>query len=75
MQQAGFSAARLAQVTAAMQGYIERGEVPGVVTLVWRRGEIAQFDALGHFDHERSQPMARDTLFRIASMTSRAPRS
>jgi len=69
MQQAGFSAARLAQVTAAMQGYIERGEVPGVVTLVWRRGEIAQFDALGHFDHERSQPMARDTLFRIASMT------
>jgi len=69
MQHAGFSAARLAKVTAAMQGYVERGEVSGVVTLVWRRGEIAQIDALGYRDDADRLPMARDTLFRIASMT------
>ncbi|CAG4893240.1 serine hydrolase domain-containing protein [Paraburkholderia saeva] len=69
MIHAGFSAARLAKLTAAMQGYVDRGEVAGVVTLIWRRGEIAQMDALGALDDVSRQPMARNTLFRIASMT------
>ena len=69
MIHAGFSGARLAKLTVAMQGYVDRGEVAGVVTLIWRRGEIAQMDALGALDDVSGQPMARDTLFRIASMT------
>ena len=69
MQKAGFSATRLAQVTTAMQGYVDRAEVAGVVTLAWRRGEIGHFEALGWRDEADRLPMRRDTLFRIASMT------
>jgi len=47
MQKAGFSPTRLAQLTAAMQHYVDRGEVSGVVTLAWRRGETAHFEPLG----------------------------
>lgn len=42
-----------------MAGYVERGEVPGVVTLVSRRGET-HVDCIGY---------PRDTIFRLASMT------
>jgi CubicO group peptidase (beta-lactamase class C family) len=69
MQKAGFSPTRLAQLTAAMQHYVDRGEVSGVVTLAWRRGETAHFEPLGWRDDAERLPMQHDTLFRIASMT------
>ncbi|KPD19277.1 beta-lactamase [Burkholderia sp. ST111] len=69
MQPAGLSATRLTALTNAMQGYVERGEVAGVVSLVWRRGEIGYFEPLGLRDEAAQLPMERDTLFRIASMT------
>lgn len=69
MQAAGLSAARLTALTNAMQGYVERGEVAGVVSMVWRRGEIAYFEPLGLRDEAEHLPMEHDTLFRIASMT------
>lgn len=69
MQPAGLTAARLTALTHAMQGYVERGEVAGVVSMVWRRGEIGYFEPLGWRDQEARLPMERDTLFRIASMT------
>ncbi|HEY1998149.1 serine hydrolase domain-containing protein [Paraburkholderia sp.] len=69
MQKAGFSGARLARLTSAMQGYVDRGEVAGVVTLAWRHGETAHFEPLGWRDDAERLAMERDTLFRIASMT------
>jgi CubicO group peptidase (beta-lactamase class C family) len=69
MQAAGFSAPRLTALTNAMQGYVERGEVAGVLSLVWRRGETGYFEPLGWRDEAAQLPMQRDTLFRIASMT------
>ena len=69
MHKAGFSEARLARLTADMHGYVERGDVSGVVTLAWRRGETAHFEASGWCDDAGQLPMQRDTLFRIASMT------
>jgi len=69
MQAAGFSAHRLTALTNVMQGYVERGEVAGVVSLVWRRGEIGYLEPLGWRDEAAQLPMERDTLFRIASMT------
>jgi CubicO group peptidase (beta-lactamase class C family) len=69
MQPAGLSATRLTALTNAMQGYVERDEVAGVVSLVWRRGEIGYFEPLGLRDEAAQLPMERDTLFRIASMT------
>jgi CubicO group peptidase (beta-lactamase class C family) len=69
MHKAGFSEARLARLTADMQGYVERGEVAGVVTLAWRHGETAHLKAQGWRDDGERTPMQHDTLFRIASMT------
>jgi len=65
----GFSAERLNAVTAAMQGAVDRGEVGGIVTLLFRHGEVAQVNTVGWQDKDRTTPMARDSIFRIASMT------
>ena len=65
----GMSSARLGRLDKVMQGYIDRDEVAGVVTLVARRGKVVHFSALGQRDVEAGAPMTHDTIFRIASMT------
>ncbi len=51
-----------------MAGYVERGDVPGIVTLVSRRGEM-HINAVGMRALDGSDPMRCDTIFRITSMT------
>jgi CubicO group peptidase (beta-lactamase class C family) len=52
-----------------MRGYVDRGEVANVVTLVHRHGREVHADAFGWQDEEAGTPIHRDTIFRIASMT------
>jgi CubicO group peptidase (beta-lactamase class C family) len=67
---AGLSRSHLARLDGFLQSrYIHPGRLPGALTLVARRGEIAHFSALGLADVERGVPLAEDTLFRIYSMT------
>src|SRR2546425_11383607 len=68
MSTAGLSKARLSRMHEVMAGYVERGEVPGLVTLVSRRGEV-HVDVIGTQALGESPPMRRDTIFRISSMT------
>ncbi|HET8852439.1 MAG TPA: serine hydrolase domain-containing protein [Ktedonobacteraceae bacterium] len=68
MSTAGLSKARLARMHDVMAGYVERGEVPGLVTLVSRRGEV-HVDVIGTQAFADPAPMRRDTIFRISSMT------
>src|SRR2546425_1955625 len=68
MSNAGLSRARLARMHDVMAGYVERGEVPGLVTLVKRRGEV-HVDVIGMQALAGPTPMRRDTIFRISSMT------
>src|SRR5450759_231683 len=68
MSTAGLSKARLGRMHDVMAGYVERGEVPGLVTLVSRRGEV-YVDAIGTQAIADPTPMRRDTIFRISSMT------
>jgi CubicO group peptidase (beta-lactamase class C family) len=65
----GFSSDGLSAIPAALQPVIDAGDLSGFVTLLWRKGEIAQINTLGWRDVEAKAPMTRDTLFRIASMT------
>src|ERR1700744_202005 len=65
----GFSAEKLAFIPPALQGVVDAGDLSGIVTLVWRKGQDVQFNAIGKRDIESGAPMQRDTLFRIASMT------
>lgn len=69
MTASGFSLSRLKRLTAGMQRFVDQGVVSGVVTLVHRNGVEGHCDVLGFQDDERRQPMRRDTIFRIASMT------
>src|SRR5574341_747827 len=63
----GMSSERLVRIRVAMQRYIDRGLVPGTVTLVARRGRVVHFEAQGYRDVEAKAPMTADTIFRIAS--------
>lgn len=64
----GLSQARLGRMHDVMAGYVERGDVPGLVTAVSRRGEV-HVDAIGVNAVGGSTPIRRDTIFRISSMT------
>jgi CubicO group peptidase (beta-lactamase class C family) len=48
---------------------VDEGLLSGAVTLVWQRGEVLQLNEIGYRDVEARQPMQRDTIFRIASMS------
>ena len=68
-EEIGLSTARLARLGAVMRGEIERGRVPGAVVLVARRGRLGFFESFGLRDAAAGTPMAKDTIFRIYSMT------
>jgi CubicO group peptidase (beta-lactamase class C family) len=65
----GLSPIRLQRVSDAFKRDIDKGTIPGVTIMVARRGQIGWFDALGQQNPAATAPMARDTLFRIFSMT------
>jgi CubicO group peptidase (beta-lactamase class C family) len=65
----GFSSERLARIGRVMQRYVDERKVAGTVTLVARRGQVVHFEPCGMAHIEVNQPMARDTIFRIYSMT------
>jgi CubicO group peptidase (beta-lactamase class C family) len=52
----------------AMAARVERGEFPGIVTLVARDDDV-RVDTIGTTTFGGDVPMRRDTIFRIASMT------
>ena len=68
MSTGGLSRARLERMQDVMAGHVDRGVMPGVVTLVSRRGEV-RVDAIGTKAFGDSDPMRRDTIFRVASVT------
>jgi hypothetical protein len=49
----GLSSERLQRINQMMQGYIERGQITGGITMVSRRGKIAHFEAQGQMDLEK----------------------
>jgi len=65
----GMSAERLARIGPVLNQYVERGDVPGFVTLIARRGKIVHYEAHGRRVMEDDEPMPRDAIFDLASMT------
>jgi CubicO group peptidase (beta-lactamase class C family) len=67
---AGLSPSRLETLDRFLQSrYIDTGKIPGALTLIARRGEVAHFSALGMADVERRKSVREDTIFRLYSMT------
>lgn len=65
----GLSPLRLQRMRDAYQREIDKGTIPGVVSLVARRGQIGWFEAQGKQDPAGSTAMATNSIFRIFSMT------
>ena len=58
-----------ATIDAALRAAVERNDVPGVVALVVSRDRVLYEGAFGVADVDTKRPLAKDALFRIASMT------
>jgi CubicO group peptidase (beta-lactamase class C family) len=58
----------LDRVHRAMAARVAKGELPGMVTLV-ARGDDVHVDAIGTMALGGDEPMRRDTIFRVTSMT------
>lgn len=64
-----FSSERLARIGPVIRGEIERGQYPGAVILVARKGKIVYFEGFGQLDPASGKPMPKDAIFRLYSMT------
>jgi CubicO group peptidase (beta-lactamase class C family) len=62
------SETRLARFRPVLDGYVQRDELPGLVALVSRR-EKTHVEALGTKAVGDADPVKRDSIFRISSMT------
>ena len=66
----GLSRARLDRIaTFFRERYVDTGKLPGMATVVTRRGQVVHYERFGLAHVERSEPVALDTIFRIYSMT------
>jgi len=68
MSTGGLSKTSLGRMLDVMAGYVERGAVPGLVTLVSRRCEV-HVDAIGTKAASGVVPIRRDAIFRLSSMS------
>ena len=65
----GMSSKRLERIHSFIQDYIDTNQIAGAVTLVARKGKVVHFEAQGWRYKEENQPMAKDTIFSLMSMT------
>ncbi len=56
-------------VQSVARNAVAAGEVPGVLSLIYHRGEIVHVEAVGLRNIEDRLPLERSTIFGIASMT------
>lgn len=60
---------RFADIRNRLQSFVDRQDISGAVTVVGNKDGILSLEAVGKQNLEEQQPMAKDALFRIASMT------
>lgn len=65
----GLSRERLLRIRETVQRHMDARQIAGAVTLVARKGRIAHLEAHGATDLESKKPMAKNSIFRIWSMS------
>ncbi len=65
----GLSAESLEGLSTVMRQQVDDEKVAGLVALIARRGQVAYFESFGLRDVQAADPMKKDTVFRIYSMT------
>lgn len=64
----GLSKAHLGRMHEVLSRHVERGDVPGMVALVSSHDDV-HVEVLGKLHAGGSEPMTRDTIFRVASIS------
>ena len=65
----GFDSGRLKRLDDYMAQVVADGQVAGATTLLARHGKVVEFNTYGKASLATGQPMNRDEIFRIYSMT------
>jgi CubicO group peptidase (beta-lactamase class C family) len=65
----GMSTQRLERIHAFMKDYIDTNQIAGSVTLIARKGKVVHYEAQGWRYKEENQPMEKDAIFSLMSMT------
>jgi CubicO group peptidase (beta-lactamase class C family) len=65
----GVSTERVHRIEAAMKKLVDDKQVAGLVTLLERHGKVIAFNAVGQKDVRKADPVQKDSIFRIYSMT------
>jgi CubicO group peptidase (beta-lactamase class C family) len=66
----GMSSARLARLDEVMKRrYVDSGYLPGMLTYIYRKGQLVHTGMCGDMDLERGKKMREDAIFRIYSMS------
>lgn len=68
-QSQGFSPDRLERMHRMVQSYVDEGKHAGIITAVVRNGHIVDFKTYGYRNLATKDPMKRDTIVRIYSMS------
>ncbi|HVY42943.1 MAG TPA: serine hydrolase domain-containing protein [Hyphomicrobiaceae bacterium] len=68
-EEVGLSSQRLERIGTALKEQIDKGQMPGAVVAIARKGKLAYFEAFGYRDKASNAPMTTDAIFSIASMT------
>ncbi len=68
-EEAGFSTERLDRLSSYLNQEIEAGNLVGAVSLIVRKGATAQYENYGYSQLDSKNPMQKDQLFYIQSMT------
>jgi CubicO group peptidase (beta-lactamase class C family) len=65
----GLSSQRLAKIAEVFNQEIKDQKIPGAVIMIARKGKVAYHEAFGAQDKSAERTMAKDSIFRIYSMT------
>ena len=65
----GLSSERLANIKKVFDAKVQAGDFPGYVALVARKGKVVYHEAYGVQNLATKTPMAKDSIFRVYSMT------
>ena len=65
----GVSSERLNRVSEISNNYFLKGRVPGIITMIARKGKLIYFEAFGNRGVDSKAKLKKNDLFRIYSMT------
>lgn len=65
----GMSSERLTRLDRWLKDRVDENAIPGSMMLVARRGKIVHYSAVGYTDTRTKEPLTREHIFRIMSMS------